>query len=405
MMEVVSIISALRRSKVAALLISLQVAVTLAVVSNALYIALQQIEHMSRPSGIDEEGIVSFENIWTGGMDTEIKARLQTDLAALRSLPGVRDAYATDGLPLRGGGYSSAFSRRPGERPGVPSALYPVDEHGLRTLGLRLIEGRGFNSGDILDWNGEQDSPDHAPVAVVTRALAASLFPEGAALGKVAYIDKNPVTIIGVVERMQAQAAYGHDESIENAALVPYLWTEPSSLYVIRAFPGQRDAVLQAAQRKLFQISRTRAITRQQSFVETRAEAYRPFRATALILSCVSAVLLLITGLGVVGLTSFWVAQRRRHIGIRRALGARRIDILRYFHTENLFLVGAGAAVGFVLTMGANAFIVRQFEMSRLPVSFVVAGVVIVLCLGQLSVLWPALRAAGVSPATAARAL
>jgi len=280
-----------------------------------------------------------------------------------------------------------------------------VDEHGLRTLGLRLIEGRGFNSGDILDWNGEQDSPDHAPVAVVTRALAASLFPEGAALGKVAYIDKNPVTIIGVVERMQAQAAYGHDESIENAALVPYLWTEPSSLYVIRAFPGQRDAVLQAAQRKLFQISRTRAITRQQSFVETRAEAYRPFRATALILSCVSAVLLLITGLGVVGLTSFWVAQRRRHIGIRRALGARRIDILRYFHTENLFLVGAGAAVGFVLTMGANAFIVRQFEMSRLPVSFVVAGVVIVLCLGQLSVLWPALRAAGVSPATAARAL
>jgi putative ABC transport system permease protein len=402
-MEILAIVSSLRRSKMAALLISLQVAVTLAVVSNALFIAFQQIGHMSRPSGVDEENIVSFTNVWTGE-PTDIKARLQGDLAALRSLPGVQDAYATDSLPLRGGGYSSPLSRRPGERPGVTSTLYPVDEHGMHTLGLRLVAGRGFNSGDILDWTGDQSSPDHAPVIVITRALAAGLFPGGDALGKVVYIDQSPMTIIGIVERMQAAGVYARDETIENSALVPYLWAERAALYVIRAQPGQRDAVLQAAQRQLFQINRTRAITRQQSFVETRAEAYRPFRATALILSCVSVVLLAITALGVVGLTSFWVAQRRRQIGIRRALGARRIDILRYFHVENLVLVGAGAVIGFALAVGANLFIVSQFEMNRIPVTFVAGGIVLVLCLGQLSVLWPALRAAGVPPATAARA-
>ena len=142
---------------------------------------------------------------------------------------------------------------------------------------------------------------------------------------------------------------------------------------------------------------------RPRTFAEIRSAAYRPYRASAVILSFVSVLLLAITALGVVGLTSFWVARRHHQIGIRRALGARRVDILRYFHIENLVVVGFGAMIGLALAAVANVFIVRAFETTRMPESFVAAAVIAVLGLGQLSVLWPALRAAAVPPASAAR--
>ena len=71
----------------------------------------------------------------------------------------------------------------------------------------------------------------------------------------------------------------------------------------------------------------------------------------AVILGVVCAALVAVTSFGIVGLTSYWVAQRRRQIGIRRALGATRNAIIRYFQTENLMIAGAGAAVGIALAV------------------------------------------------------
>lgn len=401
-MEMPVVLTALRRNKAGVLLIVLQVALTVAIVSNSLLLAQQQVQRIHRPTGLDEAAIFSFSNIWTGDRQ-DLKSRLQTDLAALRSMPGVVDVVATEGLPLRGGGFSALITRHNGDRSGYTTALYPVDEHALHTLGLHMVAGRWFNSSEIIDWTGGQESPDTAPVVVVTQSLARALFPRGDALGKVVFFDANAMTIVGIVERMQAPTLHGQDEALENSVLVPYLWAAPDPLYVMRVRPQQRDAVLQATQRMLFQLHRDRVITGIQTFPETRANAYRPFRAMSLILTAVSTVLLITTAVGIVGLTSFWVTQRRRQIGIRRALGARRLHILRYFHGENLLVVGTGALVGAVFAVGANLLMVRQFEMIRMPGEFLLAGIVLVLCLGQLSVLWPAMRAAAVSPASAAR--
>src|SRR3546814_2713942 len=77
--------------------------------------------------------------------------------------------------------------------------------------------------------------------------------------------------------------------------------------------------------------------------------------------------LLLVTALGIVGLTSFWVSQRRRQIGVRRALGATRGDILRYFQTENFLIVSVGIAMGMLLAYGLNQGLMQQYELARLP--------------------------------------
>jgi putative ABC transport system permease protein len=140
-----------------------------------------------------------------------------------------------------------------------------------------------------------------------------------------------------------------------------------------------------------------------QSFADIRARAYRADRGMAILMGVICLILLGVTGAGIVGLTSFWVGQRHKQIGVRRALGARKVDILRYFQTENLLIAGVGAIAGIVLAVGLNLWLMHRFEMDRMPVLYVLAGVAVVLSLGQAAVFAPARRAANVPPVVATR--
>ena len=119
----------------------------------------------------------------------------------------------------------------------------------------------------------------------------------------------------------------------------------------------------------------------------------------------VIVALLTVTALGIVGLASFWVAQRRRMIGVRRALGATRRDILRYFQTENFLLATLGIALGMVLAYGINLFLMLHYELPRLPAVYFPVGAVALWLIGQVAVLGPALRAAAVPPVVATRSV
>ena len=104
--------------------------------------------------------------------------------------------------------------------------------------------------------------------------------------------------------------------------------------------------------------------------------------------------LIFVTALGIAGLASFWVQQRRRSIGIRRAIGAARGDILHYFQTENFLIVTAGIVLGAVWRVLLNLWLMKQYELTRLPLFYLPIGATAMWLLGQLSVLSPALRAA-----------
>jgi putative ABC transport system permease protein len=104
-----------------------------------------------------------------------------------------------------------------------------------------------------------------------------------------------------------------------------------------------------------------------------------------------------------VGLTSYWVAQRRRQIGIRRALGATRLAIIRQFQKENLLIASSGVLGGILLAIALNLWLIGRFEMIRLAPGYVIGGGIVMLLLGQVAVYWPAMRAAQVPPALAVR--
>ncbi len=406
-MQLRPILASMWRQKAGAVLVSLQIAVTLAILCNALFIVEQRLSLGERPSGVsDEADVLVIENRWAGH-PTDAAARVQADLTALRALPGVVDATVSQTYPLGGPIQGLGVTLHPDEpRRGVFAGAYYADDHALRTLGLKLVAGRNFQPEEIVDESilasGRSNRLDGI---IVTQAVARGLAPHGNVVGRVAVLEPTSISapIIGVVQQLQAVTMAALARAADNAVLVPYrAGSEPD--YLVRAQPGHVATVMTSAQRALFRIDRARAVSGMETLADVRRGVYHIDSSVAVILSLACAALLAVTAWGIVGLTSYRVSQRRRQIGIRRALGATRPAIVRYFQTENLLITAAGIAAGVALAEAGNLWLVARFSMLRLPPGYLAAGTAAVLALGQLAALWPALRAAAVPPAVAARA-
>jgi putative ABC transport system permease protein len=395
---------AIYRKKSGAVLIAVQIAVTLAILSNAITLIAERLSWSAQPTGIDEENIF-FLFATSVDKPGSLAALESQDLALLHSLPGVANAYATNSYPLQGGGWSMDVRlTRDQKTPSVHMSYYFGDAQALSTLGVKLIAGRNFTASEIVDRD-ESNIPSVGGI-IVTRSLAQRLFPAGDALGKSIYSETNePVPIIGIIDRLQGPfvAATGFMSTFaDDSALVPFRPLGDSATYVVRTKSGGLNETLKAAQAALEGINGIRIIGAR-SMAEVRAKAYRSSRGLALLLGSVSFVLVAVTAFGMVGLTSYWVAQRRRQIGVRRALGATRLTIIRQFQKENLLIALSGVIAGTLLAIALNLWLAGRFEMVRLDPGYVIGGGIVMLLLGQIAVFWPARRAAQVPPALAVR--
>ena len=184
-MQIKPVLTALRRHKAGTVLIVLQIALTLAIVCNALFIIHERLAHLSAPTGIDEANLFVISNQWAGAQKStqQIDAQVQADLATLRQLPAVLDAAPTNSYPLRGGGWDNFVGLKPDQlQPTSDAAVYLGDEHLLRALGVKLVAGRNFTPDEIGTLGLREEV--HPPQVIVTRALADRLYPDGSALGK-----------------------------------------------------------------------------------------------------------------------------------------------------------------------------------------------------------------------------
>ncbi|WP_449427631.1 ABC transporter permease [Rhodanobacter umsongensis] len=410
-LQIKPILVALRRHKAGTVLIALQIALTLAIVCNALFIIHQRLANLSEPSGVNEANVFVIKNQWAGDRSTQqIDAQVRTDLLALQQLPSVRDAAPASGYPLQGGGWDNFVTLTPDQvKPITDSAVYAGDEHLLDTLGLRLVAGRNFRPDEILVMGTQQVVIP--PVVIVSKNLADRLFPGGSALGKSFYaMSATPSTIIGIVDPLHRQGTDQWNNTYAGQSLIWPARPDDSRgiYYIVRAKPGQLADAKREAPKALFAQDRMRMIDPKDGvldYAQIRHHAFDSDRGMAILMGIISAVLLAITAAGIVGLTSFWVGQRRRQIGVRRALGATRHDILNYFLTENLMIGLGGVIVGAVLAIGINLWMVTRFEMDRMSMTYVGVGVIVLLLLGQGAVFAPALRASRVSPVEATRSV
>ncbi len=208
--------------------------------------------------------------------------------------------------------------------------------------------------------------------------------------------------MVGVVKNL-ARPSIGTDGDAQYSMMIPMRVED--NQYLIRTSPELRDSVLAAAVEALKKVDPHRIVWHKRTWDEVREKFFDGDRAMAGLLVGVCVALLVVTALGIVGLGSFWVAQRRRQIGVRRALGATQGDILRYFQTENFLLATIGIALGMVLAYGINLFLMVHYELPRLPAIYFPMGALALWLIGQVAVLGPALRAAAVPPVVATRSV
>lgn len=408
-MDIRPILSTLRRHKVTAWLLILQVALTCAIVCNAVFLIHQRLQRMDVPSGIAEHELLQIQFAYVGDRP-DAYAQAQTDLATLRQIPGVQAVALANQLPLSGYAMSnSGIKLRPGQRRNSLEVASYYGQNLLATLGVRLLSGRDFQSDELLDLktvmpalhSGDMNNLPHT--VIVAQAVAARLWPGQDALGKTIYVGNDiPLQVIGVSaplarpDALQLGAQYSVVYPIR-------LTAAEGGSYVIRTAAADRSSVLKSALAAFKRLDPDRILLERRSYDELRREFFANDRAMAGMLAAVIAVLLVVTALGIAGLASFWVGQRRRTIGVRRALGATRADILHYFQVENFVLATVGIMLGMVLAYGINLLLMRRYELPRLPAIYFPVGAIALWLLGQLAVLAPALRAAAVPPIVATR--
>jgi len=409
-MELRPILSTLRRHKTAASLIVLEIALSCAIICNALFLIGDRMENMQRTSGIDEQHLVRMQ-IGGIGTDDTADALTQTDLASLRALPGVKNASITNQVAFNNSSWNSSVNlTKEQTHQNLNSTIYMGDQNLLDTMGLKLVGGRNFHPDEIVAYT-DMDKPNskvQPRAAIITRTMGEKLWPGENAVGKQFYSwGDDPIRVVGVVEHLVRPNQQGGREAIEYATILPI--RVPYTIggnYMLRVDdPTRAQQVLDAAEKAVLANGANRLVVEKNTTTQMREDFFRDDRSMAWLMVAVCVALLIVTALGIVGLASFWVQQRTRQIGVRRALGATRGQILRYFQTENFLLATLGIVLGMILAYGINQLLMGRYELPRLPILYLPIGAAVLWALGQLSVLGPARRAAAVPPAVATRSV
>jgi putative ABC transport system permease protein len=401
------IVSSLARHKAGVFILACQVALTLAIVANVIFIITQRVALISQPSGIDEANIIIVDNHWVGPLTLEeAHQRTDADLAALRAMPGVIDAYTDYTIPIAGPWASlNGLSLDPEQK--SPTALaepYFADEHALATYGLRLIKGRNFQAGEVVLGSTEADS--EVGSIIITEDLSRSLFPSGEALGKTVFMSNHPRTVVGVIANVKVPERDAGNYTYKAVLLPIRLADVGGDPYIVRTQPGAAENIRRSLADILYKTSRLRILDREegvQHFRTIRTKTFATDRGLVILLTSASIVLLFATASGIIGITTLWVDGRRRALGMRRALGARRRDILAYILAENFFIVLLGICCGSIVALAANIALMHYLALKSLPPTYITLTSLFVLVLGQCAALPPARRAARVPPAEAMR--
>jgi putative ABC transport system permease protein len=185
--------------------------------------------------------------------------------------------------------------------------------------------------------------------------------------------------------------------------LVPLKRQSDFIRYVIRAKDGYRDALMPQVEQLLADSNRGRLISQVRTMEQVRNRSYNGDAAMIKILTFVVVLLTAITGLGIVGLASFSVSRRTRMIGVRRALGATRPQILRHFMIENFIISSMGIVTGAILAIALNIFMVQAFAITPLSWYVIPIAMIVLWIVGQAAVAGPAHRASLITPAIATR--
>ena len=249
-MDILPILSTLKRHKTAAGLFVLQIALTCAIVCNALFLIFQRIERITAETGVAESELVTFSLSSMARVENP-EPQTQADLAALREVPGVASVTLTNQYPY---GRSSNNSGVRLSADWLVSARdvgghYTVGPGFIQTMGMKLIEGRDFEANEFVPGSSLDTNPDpRVPAVIINKKMAERLWPGEPAVGKAIYVyGSEPQRVVGVVQELPSPNPGSQDENTLHTMMFPVQPSFRGGSFMVRVAPGaDREAVPKA---------------------------------------------------------------------------------------------------------------------------------------------------------------
>ncbi|MFT5705637.1 MAG: putative ABC transport system permease protein [Shewanella sp.] len=403
MLQIKPILSTLMRNKSGPILLLIQIILSVAIVANASFIISERMALMDRDSGTAEEEVFDF-SLYTFDTDIDIASQVKRDIRAIRELPGVIDATTTSMVPLSGGGWEGGFAFGTSKETAKDTeiaATYYGDEHMLNTLGVELIEGRNFYEEEVLSG-----TPDLATHGIVSKAFAKATWGDETAIGQIMYggdYGIEPIKVIGVIDKLQG--AWVNSSYLDNSVILNIQLVNMFTKVLVRAEEGTLAQLKEAIPAALHKDNRNRVIEGFTLISEHRKRVYRNHELMATVLSMMVILLLLITSLGLAGMVMFNIERRTKQIGTRRALGAKKRDIISFFLVENYIICIVGGVIGGLVAVQLGQQLMSVYSLPKLELIYPIATIIGLLLLTTIAVILPARKAANISPAIATRSV
>jgi predicted permease len=346
-------------------------------------------------------------NLWVGFMtlpegqypDSASRQRfVEQTLGALRQVPGFESVAISGDVPLAGGVGATLYSRAEGDvlpidkRPTAPS--HDTAPGYFRTWGIPILSGRDFDEHDLAEGHN---------VVLISQAGARKVYGNENPIGRTLLVTSSstPCEIIGVVGDVRSQkVATPNDMEFYRP------WAQENFPFVSIAVRNHMtiDAVTKLVQSSLTSVDPRLAIALAQSMDAVVAQALGQARLMMWLLGIFAGVALLLATVGIYGAVAYSVEQRTGEIGVRMALGAQTMDVLRLIVRQGMMPVAFGLGVGLAAALALGRLIASQLYQTSAYNPVLLSATLAVLGMAALlACLLPARRATLVNPVQALR--
>lgn len=399
-----ALIKSLLLRKFATSLLLLQLTLTLALLVNSTMIALDTYGKINQPKGLKDESLLVVQYTPTSSAFDDsnfYRSIIDQDLAKIKMLPGVINAAPANQSPMQYGGWNG--NMHPADNPEkekLNSELrYVADFYGdanlIETLGVKLLEGRFLNESDRIDENTQQ------PSLVITESLAKALFDDQSALGQLT----NRGMVVGVLKDFKIRI--DKPMNIQYAAFYNRIITRGNLTmrYFIQVDKAQMKQVQSQLNELLINNHAERDIRNIYSFSTHTERMLNQDIGLVKLFSVLCLLMIFVTAISCFAHAQFHITKQTKLIGIRRALGASKRDILLYVFSENWLLNGLGLLLGLIMVFAVNVLLSNAITVSQPDMLVYLLCCILIVVISTFATWVPAWQTSRIAPVVATRTI
>ena len=384
-------------------LLILQLAITLGLLVNSAILALDTKGKIAQETGLDNENILIMSIHPTSGSYRDLdyfRSIATQDMAKLNQLPGVNSVSVTNQLPIRARGMlSSIHDLDNPEQEKTDKYLQDIkyilaEENLAEAMGFTVVEGRFLTKDDQLDFGSEEKHN-----IVITQSLKRALYGDQSAIGQ----ETNNGFIVGVIKDIILDPNLPSDKQYGMFINTVMEYIFVGRYYVLNVEPGQMANVRSKVSDTVLSVQPERDIFQVFTMEEHLKRFYRDDQGLADLFMLLCGLMLFVTAISSYAYSQFHISRQKKFIGIRRALGARKKDILLYVLTENWLVYTIGCVLGVVVAFGFNILLSQHITLSKPDIMLFLLATGIIFISGTLATWLPANSTSNISPVIATK--